>query len=102
MLETIMSYPNLYYTIPILLFLVLFGYLLRWWYQISYYMYAAVLLLMAFFFGLGYVAVVKYAFSPYLVGGLYAAILVGYLAAKWYHISWKDLIGKFRPTPKTT
>lgn len=102
MLDTLKACFNLYVAVPTLLFLVLLGYLLRWWYQVSYYMYGAVVLAMAFFLGIGYLAVAKYAFSPYLVGGIYTAILVGYVAARWYHISWKDLMGRFRPTPKTT
>jgi hypothetical protein len=102
MLETLSTYVSLYVAIPTLLFLVLLGYLLRWWYQVSYYMYGAMVLLVAFFLGLGYLAVIRFAFSPYLVGGIYTAILVVYLAARWYHISWRDLMGRFRPTPKPT
>jgi hypothetical protein len=102
MLETISTYLNLYIAIPTLLFLVLLGYLLRWWYQVTYMVYGEMLLLVAFFLGVGYLAVVRFAFSPYLVGGVYAAILAGYVLTRWYHITWKDLMGRFRPTPKTT
>lgn len=101
MLQTLSTYMNLYFIIPTLLFLVLLGYLLRWWYQISYLLYAEMVLLVAFFLGAGYLAVVRFAFSPYLVGSTYAIILAGYLLARWYHISWRDLMGRFRPT-KTT
>jgi hypothetical protein len=100
--ETLGTYFNVYYFIPTLLFLILLGYLLRWWYQISYLAYSATVLLVAFFLGLGYLAVVKYGFSVYMVGGAYLlAIIIGYLAARWYHISWRDLMGKFS-MPKTT
>lgn len=103
MLATLSTYVNLYTAVPTFLFLVLLGYLLRWWYHVSYYAYGAVVLLAAFFFGLGYLAVVRFGLSPYLVGGIYATILIGYVGARWYHISWKDLMGRFyHPTAKTT
>jgi len=63
---------------------------------------ALAILRAAFFLGLGYLAVVRFGLSPYLVGGIYATILIGYVGARWYHISWKDLMGRFYPTAKTT
>ncbi|HHT9120972.1 MAG TPA: hypothetical protein ACFYD3_10585 [Candidatus Hypogeohydataceae bacterium YC41] len=108
MLHTLNIYVHLinwYFAVPIIIFLALLGYLLRWWYQVSYKMYCASVVTVAFFFGVGCLAVMKYGYSPYTVGVIYAIILVGYLTTCKYHISWKDLMGKFfgrLSTPKTT
>lgn len=105
MLETLYSYMNLYTVIAALVILLGLGYVLKRWYMISPYRYGGVVLLIAFLLGLGIFAVTRFGISPYWVVTVYAGILIGYLAAMWYHISWTDLMGKFyrRPTtPKTT
>ncbi|MFQ5957483.1 MAG: hypothetical protein ACE5KK_06905 [Candidatus Brocadiales bacterium] len=102
MLETITSYMNLYTVIAAVAVLLGLGYFLKRWYMVSPYRYGGLILLIAIFLSLGWLAVVKYGISLYWIGGLYALILIGCAVKCYYHITWKDITGKFyRPKPTT-
>lgn len=103
MLETLMGYVNLYTTLATVVILLGLGYALNRWYMISPYRYGSWVIIIALFLAIGYAAVVWYKFSPYTVAGLYLLVVIAYLASCYYHISWKDLMGRFyRPTTKPT
>ena len=100
MLES-MPYITLYAGFVAVAALLGLGYVLSRRYEVSPYMFAGMILLIATFFSLGWVGAVKYGISPYWVGGLYALILVGYAVKTYCHITWHDITGKFyhpRPT----
>ncbi|MFQ5862992.1 MAG: hypothetical protein ACE5IC_07695 [Candidatus Brocadiales bacterium] len=100
MLEAIMPYLNPYTVTAAVIVLVGLGYFLNRWYMVSPYRYGGTILLIAIFLSLGWLAVAKYGISLYWIGGLYALILVGYAVKSYYHITWKDITGKFyRPKP---
>lgn len=102
MLEANMPYVNLYTVIAAVVVLAGLGYFLKRWYMVSLLKYVGTLLLIAIFVSLGWLAVVRYGISLYWVGVVYALVIIGYAAKCYWHITWKDITGKFyRPRPTT-